>query len=514
MKKTIKTGLSLLLLLGSMHSFSQEKPKDNTELKQARLQLLQGYKDYNPQAALATFEQQAAQGNAEAMNGLGLIYSRGMGVPVNESLALEWFAKAGQNGYPKAYYNLAKLYEAGVSVPKDLTQALAFFKKAAQEGCNEAYYKWGIMHKKGLGANQNEALALTIFKEGAYKGIGSCLYAQGYMNYKGLGTKQDYTAAIQFFEKAIEKNNTGAMYMLGLCYRNGYGVEKDEVKGNYWLKKAAELGYKAAGIELSETLPENATPNQTKTESKPIIEVEDATVESPKKLQKVKQKITKGDISGVYTGTLLRYDWSGQNVISKTPITVSFEQEDKKLNGIWSEKEGDSIAFNATIKQYMIDFKNSKIDRIEHFHKNSPKEYDFREAKLQVVENQEEVYIVGNLQLYDIKEHENEKPMYLILKRQAEETIIDPTPAIVSKMLVYPNPVTADSFKLSFDLKEQTPISIKIYDLSGNLKHEQQLTTSGIGLQEQIIGFIAAANNYILNLHYNDQVIRTILIKK
>lgn len=514
MKKTIKTGLALLLLLGSMHGFSQENSNLNKELLQARLQLLEGYKDYNPQAALATYQRQAAQGNAEAMNGLGLIYSRGMGVAVNETLALEWFTYAGQNGYPKAYYNLAKLYEAGVGVPKDLPKALDYFKKAAQGGCNEAYYECGVMHKKGLGTDQNEVIALTVFEEGAKKGSGACLYAQGYMNYKGLGTKQNYAVAIQLFEKAIEKNNSGAMYMLGLCYRNGYGIEKNEIKGNYWLKKSADLGYKSAEIELSETLPENANANQTKTESTPIVEVENAPIEAPKKLKKVKQKITKGDISGVYTGHLLRYDWSGQNVISKTIITVSFDQDNKKLTGIWSEKEGDSIAFNATIKQKMIDFEKSKIERIEHFSKNNPKKYEFREAKLQVIENQEDVYIVGNLQLYDIREHENEKPMYIILKRQAEETIIDPTQAIVSKMVVYPNPVTADSFKLSFDLKEQTPISIKIYDLTGLLKHEQQLTTQGTGLQEQTIPFTAPTGNYILNLYYNNQVIRTILIKK
>jgi hypothetical protein len=146
----------------------------------------------------------------------------------------------------------------------------------------------------------------------------------------------------------------------------------------------------------------------------------------------------------------LRYDWSGQNLISKTAITVSFDQDAKKLTGVWSEKEGDSIAFNAIIKQKVIEFKNSNIDRIEHFSKNNPKKYAFREAKLQVIENQEDVYIVGNLQLYDLTERENEKPMYLILKRQVTENSTDPTQAIVSKMVVYPNPVTSESFKLSF----------------------------------------------------------------
>ena len=251
-----------------------------------------------------------------------------------------------------------------------------------------------------------------------------------------------------------------------LCYRNGYGIEKDELKGIYWLQKAADLGDQKATIELTEAVPENATPSQTETQSAAIVEVENATVEPPKKLQKVKQKIEKGDISGEYTGTLLRYDWSGQNLISQTPINVSLDQKKKNISGIWTEKEGDSIAFTAVIEDKMIVFENSRIDRIEHFSKDNPRQYVFRDAKLQVIENGEEVYIVGNLQLYDINEHENEKPMYLILKRHTDDSI-SATAGIVSKMVVYPNPVTNNSFKLSFVLKEQTPISIKIYDLTG-----------------------------------------------
>jgi uncharacterized protein len=298
-------------------------------------------------------------------------------------------------------------------------------------------------------------------------------------------------------------------------YRNGYGIEKDETKGLYWLQKAAALNYKPAEVELAEAQPENASPNQTKTESTPIVEVENAPIVAPKKIKKVKHKITKDDIGGVYSGTLLRYDWSGQNLISQTPISVHLNQEDVNLTGIWAEKEGDSIAFTAELKEKMIGFKKSKIDRVEHFFKDRPKQYAFKNAKLQVIETTEDVYIVGNLQLYDTTEEENEKPMYLILKRQLAETISDSTPAIVSKMLVYPNPIPSRSFELSFDLKEQTPIAINIYDMTGLLKHEQNLSTTSTGLQEQMIDFNAPAGNYILNLYYNnDQVLRTILIKK
>ncbi|TDD98571.1 T9SS type A sorting domain-containing protein [Flavobacterium cellulosilyticum] len=134
------------------------------------------------------------------------------------------------------------------------------------------------------------------------------------------------------------------------------------------------------------------------------------------------------------------------------------------------------------------------------------------------MEYQDDVYIVGNLQLYNIKQHENEKPMYIILERKiSPEETGEPeltTQAIVSQLVVYPNPVTSTSFKLSFELAAQTDISIGIYDFTGFLVSTQKLTTTSTGPQEQIIPFTAPAGNYILNLYYNDQVIKTILIKK
>ena len=191
---------------------------------------------------------------------------------------------------------------------------------------------------------------------------------------------------------------------------------------------------------------------------------------------------------------------------------VSFDQNGQELTGIWLEQQGDTINFKATINDKAIQFKNTQIDRVID-RKTSLESFRFKNAKLQVVENQGQTYIVGNLQLYNIKERENEKPMYLILQSPQEQTQ-QTAEILVSKLVVYPNPIPANSFKLSFDLAEQTPITIKIYDMFGQLKHQQNLTTTGTGLQEQNIAFNAPSGHYILNLYYNNQIVKTILIKQ
>ncbi|MFM9826135.1 T9SS type A sorting domain-containing protein [Flavobacterium sp.] len=517
MKKTIKTWVSLLLLLGSLHCFSQTETNPNTELSTARLQLIAGSSNYNPEAALATYQLQAIQGNAEAMNGLGLIYSRGLGLAMNEALGLEWFEKAAQNGYAKAYYNMAMLYKKGVSVTKDLAKAATYFEKAATSGYNEAWLCWGEMAKDGQGIPQDYALAMSIFQQGANNGDAHCMYAQGYLYYKGFGVLQDYNKAIEFFQQAADKGNVMGIYMLGYCYRNGYGVTIDAEKAKYWLTKAADLGFNRADLELAQPLAENATPNQTKTVSATIPEVENITAEIPKKYKKVKQKINNNNLSGIYTGHLMRYDWSGQNILSTTPIKVTLDQEDEALTGIWVEQDGDSIAFKATMKKKFIEFDDAKIDRLNRYQEPKLETYQFNEAKLQVLATDDALYLAGNLQLYNIKQHENEKPMYVILEHKINPDENKPDPAatgIVSHLVVYPNPVTTNSFKLSFELVEQTDIKIKIYDFTGFLVAKQQITTTSLGLQEQNIAFDAPTGNYILNLYYGNEVIKTILIKK
>jgi uncharacterized protein len=511
----IKKSITMLLLLSGVLSYSQtENETAIKELNVAKLQITKGSKEYNPTAGLATFKAYAAKGNAIAMNGLGIIYSKGISVAVNDVVAVQWFQKAAETGYPKAYYNLALFYKEGVSVNKDHAKAITYFEKAAKSGYKKAFLDWGEMVKDGLGIEKDYKLAMTIFKQGATAGEASCFYGQGYLHYKGFGTTQDYNKAIALFQQAADKNNVMGMYMLGYCYRNGYGVTIDTEKAKYWLNKAAGLGYERAKIELAQPKAENATPNQVKTVSVNIVEDLEkiTTVEVPKKLIKVKQKINKDDISGLYTGHLMRYDWSGQNILTKTPIEVNLNQKGKAIIGTWVEQAGDSIAFKATIEEKAIVFNNSKIDRIKRDIEPVLSTFKFKHAKLQILENKGDLYIAGNLQLYNIKEHENEKPMYIILERKKDlNNVAIP---IVSKLMVNPNPIFGNSFKLSFELKEKTEINAAIYDFAGIKISQQKITTTAKGPQEQTLSLNGPAGNYILNLYYGNEVIKTILIKK
>ncbi|MGO4772852.1 T9SS type A sorting domain-containing protein [Flavobacterium sp. W22_SRS_FK3] len=510
MKKITQKAI-LLLLLGGALCQAQESPDVKKNLLAARLQLLQGSKTYNPEEGIAAYKQLANLGNAEAMNALGLIYNKGISVAVNEQEGIQWLEKAAIAGYAKAWYNLGVLLKDADN-PMDQAKALSYFEKAAKTGYTKAYHGWGGMVMKGKGTSQNYPLALSIFKEGADKADPSATYSVGYMYYKGLGCTQDYSLALQQFELGAQKGSLSAMYMLGLCYRNGYGVAIDTEKAKYWLNKSAKKGLKKSEIELDTPEAENAQPKKVKTISQPIPDVITITeTEVPETFQKIKQAPITTNISGNYTGYLLRYDWSGQNIISKTPLQIDLTQEATQLVGQWKEEAGDSVTFNAQIQEDAIVFEDSKIDRTEHFYKDTVASYQFKEAKLQLLQTDESLFIVGNLALYNIKEREYERPMYLILDKKQQKS--SENEELFSSVVVHPNPVLSD-FNLSFDLARDVDATMSIYYITGRELYREQWNGLTAGKQTKTLALNAPPGYYILRLTYGAEVKTTILIKK
>jgi len=508
MKKATQKAAILLLLLGGFLCQAQETSEVKKALVTARLQLMKGRKNYNPEAGLATYLQLAAQGNAEAMNALGLVYSKGLGVPVNETQGIQWFNRAAEAGYAKGWYNMGTLIKES-----DPVKAISYFEKGANAGYPTAYAAWGRMLMKGNGVPQNYPQAISVFKQGAENGNAYCNYSLGYLYYKGFGCAQDYSQAVQQFEIAAQKKNSWAMYMLGLCYRNGYGVSIDLEKAKYWLNKSAAMGENPSQKELDDPEAENTNPRQTITISKPIDEVITITeADAPDTFKKVKQASITDNISGSYTGSLFRYDFSGQNIISSTPLEINLHQEEKQLTGEWKETRGDTVAFAAQIHDNAIVFKDSRIDRTEHFYKGRFNTYEFKEAQLQLLQTDESLLIIGNLQLYNIEERENEKPMFIILEKKQSRPVTTAS-EILSRIVVYPNPFES-SFQLSFDLTETTNVTASVHSLSGQLLYTTQWDNLSQGTLSKTISLNALSGYYVLRLNYGQDVKTAILIKK
>jgi TPR repeat protein len=96
------------------------------------------YKRGDYATALREFRPLAMKGDAVAQNNLGLIYSKGQGVPQDYAEAAKLFRKAVEQGYAKAQNNLGAMYNWGLSAPQDYALADMWFSLAAINGYKNA----------------------------------------------------------------------------------------------------------------------------------------------------------------------------------------------------------------------------------------------------------------------------------------------------------------------------------------------------------------------------------------
>ena len=74
------------------------------------------------------------QGNAEAMNNLGMKYVRGLGVEKDENKAFQLIMESALRDNPKAMNNLGYFYFDGVGCQRNTTKAMEWFQKAKENG--------------------------------------------------------------------------------------------------------------------------------------------------------------------------------------------------------------------------------------------------------------------------------------------------------------------------------------------------------------------------------------------
>jgi hypothetical protein len=94
---------------------------------------LRGERGYtkDEQRAAEDFRRSADQGLSNSQAMLGILYSKGEGVPKDPAKAVEWFQKAADQGDPLGCVGIGMAYEKGVGgMPKDKQKAIEWYKKA------------------------------------------------------------------------------------------------------------------------------------------------------------------------------------------------------------------------------------------------------------------------------------------------------------------------------------------------------------------------------------------------
>jgi Sel1 repeat len=107
------------------------------------------------ETALSLWMPLAENGDAEAQNYLGILYSLGMGVSRDYKKSLKWYERSAKAGYADAQRNYGDMINFGRGVPKDNFQAYKWYFAASQQGNKKAERQIAVIAASGnLSPNQ------------------------------------------------------------------------------------------------------------------------------------------------------------------------------------------------------------------------------------------------------------------------------------------------------------------------------------------------------------------------
>ena len=185
----------------------------------------------------------AEQGDADAQFELGVYYSVGICVKMDEATAKKWYLKAAEQGHVAAR---ATCLSEGYGVKKDIAKAVDWLRKASETGDVWSQLCLGIQY-----AADDNKQSLHWFRKAAEQGNGWAQVALG-LAYLGIPMKvpRDPEQAFFWLKKAAEQGNAMGQMLLAGCYTGGTGVPKDREKAVYWLRQAADQGCEPAEESL------------------------------------------------------------------------------------------------------------------------------------------------------------------------------------------------------------------------------------------------------------------------
>ena len=190
--------------------------------------------------ALRLFREAAALGSVPALTNLGVMYSFGRGMVIEDHAeALRLYRKAAELGNVPAMFNLGMNYVEGLGAASDDAEAVRWFQLAAEKGYWPAMGALGEMYEAGRGVSKNEVEAARWYLPAAEKGDPLAMTNLGVMYYEGRAVAKDQAKAVRWFRQATGKDHVYAIYNLGKAHDAGVGGARKDPR------EAANLVYTA-----------------------------------------------------------------------------------------------------------------------------------------------------------------------------------------------------------------------------------------------------------------------------
>lgn len=187
-------------------------------------------------ASVPALVERAGQGDRHAQLALALRYRDGKGVKTDPTEAIRWARLAADSGDAAAMDFVGWMFFRGLGVKRNAEIAVGYFKAAADE-CAQAGWNLGQCYFGAQGVEQDVPRALEIWKKAAGMGHGRAAAAAAMAYLSGEGVAPDAAHARRLAERAVELNDPSGLVVLGeLHFQAGE------------LAKARELWTRVAGM--------------------------------------------------------------------------------------------------------------------------------------------------------------------------------------------------------------------------------------------------------------------------
>lgn len=365
---------------------------------------------------------------------------------------------------------LGLAYLNGIGVNKDKKKGYNYINNAAQKGYNVAQYNLGKLYKYGTGCELNFVKAIRWFKKAAKNNNQKAAYSLGYMYYKGFGVKQNYRKAVNWFKVSSDPM---AKHFLGMCYYFGYGVSQNKHKAVSLLKANSTINSKTflKYVNKNEKIQSIEKSNKINLEKLNNISNHD-----------VLDTLTIRGLKGAWTGNLLQYDWSGNNILRAIPISINFN---KKLNNTLKISTSiDDKFFNVNAKFnenniYIEDDLTFTLNKLYSCnpYKNSL-DYTLLSLSLNKIEIDGNIYLTGFVDTYIDSWSEHGKPMRLLLEPEknsrvnelVDEKIITALSTQKNQFIkLYPVPFK-NQLTVQYHLEKDSKVYVEMVSLVGGEK--------------------------------------------
>ena len=155
---------------------------------------------------------------------------------------MKWYRSAALLDDLNAQFNLGVMLSRGRGVPRDDAEAARWFRAAARRGDATAQFAIGALYAEGRGVEKDEREAVRWYRAAAAQGHAEAQNNLGSMYERGRGVRSDLREAARWYRQAAEGGDATGQFNLGLLYESGRGVPKDEREAARWLQAAAEQG--------------------------------------------------------------------------------------------------------------------------------------------------------------------------------------------------------------------------------------------------------------------------------